>query len=75
MRPPGRIQAVCFDVGETLVSEDRAWRAIADEAGVSRLTLFGVLDGLIVRGEHHLRVFDVLGLDRLHGPPYELADL
>jgi FMN phosphatase YigB (HAD superfamily) len=73
--PPGRVRAVCFDIGETLVSEDRAWGAIADEAGISRLTLFGVLGGLIVRGEHHARVFDILGIDRLHGPPYELSDL
>jgi len=75
MTLPGRVRAVCFDVGETLVSEDRAWGAVADDVGVSRLTLFGVLGGLIVRGQHHSRAFDILGIESRQRPPYELRDL
>jgi FMN phosphatase YigB (HAD superfamily) len=53
------IRAVFFDIGETLIDETRIWGEWADWLGVSRLTFFGVLGGLIQRGEPHLRVFDV----------------
>ena len=59
------IHTVFFDVGETLVDETRLWGAWADWIGVPRFTLFGVLGGLIERGEHHRRVFETLrpGMD------------
>ncbi len=57
------IQAVVFDVGETLIDETRLWGLWADWLGVPRLTLFGILGGVIERGEEHLRVFDILGFD------------
>lgn len=56
--------AVVFDVGETLVDETGLWERLADDAGVPRFTLMGVLGGLAERGEHHARVWDVLGVER-----------
>lgn len=59
------IEVVFFDVGETLVDETRHWATWADWLGVPRLTFFAVLGGVIARGEHHRRVFELLrpGLD------------
>jgi hypothetical protein len=59
------INVVFFDIGETLVDETRQWGAWADWLGIPRLTFFGVLGGLIERGEHHRRVFELLrpGID------------
>lgn len=60
-----RIQAIFFDVGETLVDETRQWSAWADWLGVPRLTFFAILGGVIERGEHHRRVFETVrpGMD------------
>ena len=58
------VSAVVFDVGETLVDETGLWERAADAAGVPRFTLMGVLGGLAARGEHHGRVWDVLGVER-----------
>ena len=59
------VEAVVFDVGETLVDETRYWGDWADWLGVPRLTFFGVLGGVIARGEDHRRVFEIVapGLD------------
>jgi HAD superfamily hydrolase (TIGR01549 family) len=59
------VEAVVFDVGETLVDETRYWREWADWLGVPQFTFFGVLGGVIARGEDHRRVFDLVapGLD------------
>lgn len=59
------VEAVVFDVGETLVDETRYWGEWADWLRVPRLTFFGVLGGVIDRGEDHRRVFDYFapGLD------------
>jgi HAD superfamily hydrolase (TIGR01549 family) len=57
-----RVRAVFFDLGETLLDETRMWGSWADLLGVSRLTFFGALGAVIERGQHHLNVFDVLGL-------------
>ena len=53
------IEAVVFDVGETLVDETRAWEGWADHLGVPRLTFLGVLGAAIERGEDHLAPFRV----------------
>jgi HAD superfamily hydrolase (TIGR01509 family) len=53
---------VVFDVGETLVDETGLWERAADAAGVPRFTLMGVLGGLAARGEHHTRVWEILGV-------------
>ena len=53
------ISAVFFDVGETLIDETRIWSGWADWLSVPRLTFMAALGGLIERGEHHQRVFDL----------------
>jgi HAD superfamily hydrolase (TIGR01509 family) len=55
---------VVFDVGETLIDETGLWERAADAAGVPRFTLMGVLGGLAARGEHHGRVWELLGVER-----------
>ena len=54
------ILAVFFDTGETLVDETRLWGSWADWLGVPRLTFFAVLGGVIERGEHHQRAFELV---------------
>ena len=61
------LKAVFFDVGETLVDETRIWAGWADWLGVPRLTLFGVLGGVIQRREHHLRALEIVA------PSFDLA--
>ncbi len=61
---PAVVRAVVFDVGETLVDETRGWGALADQAGVTRLTLFAALGALIERGCDHRLVWDLLGVER-----------
>ena len=58
------LNAVVFDVGETLIDETGLWERAADAAGVPRFTLMGVLGGLAARGEHHRRVWEILGVER-----------
>lgn len=53
------ISTVFFDIGETLIDETRQWGEWADWLDVPRLTFFAVLGGVIARGEHHRRVFEV----------------
>ena len=48
-----RVEAVVFDVGETLIDETRVWEAWADHLGVPRLTLFATLGAFISDGRHH----------------------
>jgi HAD superfamily hydrolase (TIGR01509 family) len=57
------LKAVVFDVGETLIDETGMWERAADAAGVPRFTLMGVLGGLAARGEHHGRVWELLGVE------------
>ena len=49
----GPVEAVVFDVGETLLDETRLWDAWADHLGVPRLTFFATLGAFIANGEHH----------------------
>jgi FMN phosphatase YigB (HAD superfamily) len=57
------VEVVVFDIGETLVGETGMWERAARAAGVPAFTLMGVLGGLAARGEHHSRVWDILGVD------------
>jgi FMN phosphatase YigB (HAD superfamily) len=59
------IHTIFFDVGETLVDETRMWAAWADWLGLTRLTFFGALGGVIACGQHHRHVFEIVrpGLD------------
>jgi HAD superfamily hydrolase (TIGR01662 family) len=52
------IEAVVFDVGETLVDETRAWGRWADHLGIPRLTFFAVLGSIIADGGSHREVFE-----------------
>jgi FMN phosphatase YigB (HAD superfamily) len=55
MTQPGKrsVQAVVFDVGETLVDETRPWGAWADHLGIPRLTFFAALGAALADGGHH----------------------
>lgn len=68
------IEAVVFDVGETLVDETRVWGQWADWLGVPRLTFMAALGAVIARGGDHREVFELFrpGMDvaaeaRRHG--------
>ncbi|MEV0229617.1 HAD family hydrolase [Nonomuraea sp. NPDC050786] len=54
------IKAVVFDVGETLISEERIWARWAERLGVSGFVLMGALGGMAA-------------LDRPHGDAFELV--
>ena len=63
-RSPREIDAVVFDVGETLIDETALWLHAAELTGVPPFTLMGVLGGLAARGEPHTRVWEILGVER-----------
>ncbi len=54
-----RLEAVVFDFGETLYDETSAWSAVADGAGVPRLTFMAMLGALIAAGRSHREIFEV----------------
>jgi HAD superfamily hydrolase (TIGR01549 family) len=60
------IKAVFFDVGETLVNEERQWGLWADWLGVTRFTFFAAMGAVIAQKQHHSQVFEVIqpGFDR-----------
>ena len=66
-----------FDVGETLVDEERYWRRIAEAVGVRPHVLWAALGVTIACGEEHSRVYDYLGVEAVPGAPayYEPEDL
>jgi FMN phosphatase YigB (HAD superfamily) len=61
------VEAVVFDVGETLVDESPHWLLVAEAAGVPALTLLGVMGGLIGRGRDFGEVWAVLGVEPPEG--------
>jgi HAD superfamily hydrolase (TIGR01509 family) len=61
------VDAVVFDVGETLVDETGMWTRAAENAGVTPFTLMGVLGGLIARGEQHNEVWAILEVEPPEG--------
>ncbi len=58
------VRAVVFDVGETLVDEERAWRELARAAGIGPHALWAALGLTIARGEEHHRAWAHLGVER-----------
>jgi len=54
------VEAIVFDIGETLVDETNAWLLAAGAVGVPAFTVMGVLGGLAARGEHHTRVWEIV---------------
>ena len=57
------VRAVFFDVGETLVDEERYWRVVADEAGLGPHVVWAALGATIARGEEHWELWRHLGID------------
>jgi FMN phosphatase YigB (HAD superfamily) len=57
------VEAVVFDVGETLVDETRTWEAAADECGLTRFTLMALVGAAIANGEPHTRALERLGIE------------
>jgi len=55
--PQGRLRAVVFDVGETLIDETREYGTWADWLGVPRHTFSAVFGGVIARGEDYRATF------------------
>jgi HAD superfamily hydrolase (TIGR01662 family) len=55
------VKAVFFDVGETLVNEAHYWAQHAERLGVAPHVVWATLGVTISRGEHHRRVFELLG--------------
>lgn len=56
------VEAVVFDVGETLVDETMMWTQAAELTGVPAFTMMGVLGGLAERGADHQQMWKLLGV-------------
>jgi len=73
------LKAVCFDVGETLVDEERWWRLLAERSGLQPHVVWAALGVTIDRGEDHNELWRHLGVDRptswAHDLSYEAGDL
>ena len=61
------VRAVFFDVGETLVDEERIWRDVAEATGLRPHVVWAALGVTIERGEDHWSLWDHLGVDRPPG--------
>ncbi|HEV8460037.1 MAG TPA: HAD family hydrolase [Gaiellaceae bacterium] len=57
------VEAVVFDIGETLVDETGMWIRIAEAAGVTPFTLMAALGATIVEARPHNDVWELLGID------------
>ena len=73
------LKAVVFDVGETLVDEERWWRQLAEREGLQPHVVWAALGVTIERGEEHTALWGHLGMEQ---PPrwwteisYSLEDL
>jgi HAD superfamily hydrolase (TIGR01549 family) len=58
------LKAVVFDVGETLVDEERWWRELSRRIGVTPHVVWAALGATIARGEEHDALWGYLGIDR-----------
>jgi HAD superfamily hydrolase (TIGR01549 family) len=58
------LKAVFFDVGETLVDEERWWRVLAQREGLQAHVVWAALGVTIERGEEHNELWGHLGIDR-----------
>jgi FMN phosphatase YigB (HAD superfamily) len=66
------VKAVFFDLGETLLDEERWWRALAERAGLQPHVIWAALGVTIERGEDHNLLWSHLGIER---PPAWVADI
>ena len=62
------LKAVFFDVGETLVDEERWWRVLAEREGLQPHVVWAALGVTIERGEEHSELWGHLGIDRHFDP-------
>ena len=71
------LRAVFFDVGETLVDEERYWREVSRIAGVQPHVVWAALGKTIERGEEHWELWAHLGVGRpaADGVAYSEDDL
>jgi HAD superfamily hydrolase (TIGR01662 family) len=72
------LAAVVFDVGETLVDEERWWRRLAGHGGLQPHVVWAALGVTIARGEEHTALWGHLGIEQPTGwyeEPYSLDDL
>jgi FMN phosphatase YigB (HAD superfamily) len=73
------LRAVFFDVGETLVDEERWWRELCRQAGIQPHVVWAALGVTIERGEEHDALWGHLGIARpegwWHGLAYSIDDL
>jgi HAD superfamily hydrolase (TIGR01662 family) len=72
------LKAVFFDVGETLVDEERWWRDLSERAGLRPHVLWAALGVTIERGEEHNELWAHLGVGRPADwglLPYDVGDL
>jgi HAD superfamily hydrolase (TIGR01509 family) len=67
------VRAVFFDVGETLVDEERWWRAVASAAGIGPHVVWAALGKTIERGEEHWGLWRHLGIERPVGAWEQVA--
>jgi len=73
------LKAIFFDVGETLVDEERWWRELAERSGLQPHVLWAALGVTIERGEEHNALWGHLGIERpnawWHSLTYSIDDL
>jgi HAD superfamily hydrolase (TIGR01662 family) len=73
------LRAIVFDVGETLVDEERWWRRLSDREGLQPHVVWAALGVTIARGEEHDALWGHLGVEKpprwWHEIPYALEDL
>jgi HAD superfamily hydrolase (TIGR01549 family) len=67
------VEAVVFDIGETLVDETGMWTRVAEAGGVTPFTLMAALGATIVQGRHHDDVWEILGIEHPEGT-WEMDD-
>jgi HAD superfamily hydrolase (TIGR01662 family) len=67
------LKAVFFDVGETLVDEERWWRDLAERSGLQPHVVWAALGMTIARGEEHDALWGHLGIERPDGWWQELT--
>ena len=66
------LKAVVFDVGETLVDEERWWRRLADREGLQPHVVWAALGVTIARGEEHTALWGHLGIEK---PPRSWSEI
>jgi HAD superfamily hydrolase (TIGR01509 family) len=61
------VEAIVFDVGETLVDETGMWTRVAESAGVTPFTLMAGLGATIALRRPHDHVWELLGIEQREG--------